>query len=168
LPRYINDQILRIVSGAQTGVDRGALDAALVKNVECGGWCPEGRKAEDGVIPESYPVQELKGGNYRKRTRKNVQDSDGTVIIYFGQLSGGTEQTIRYCQSEKKPYLLVDALELEADRAAERIAGFHSGLPGPKLNFAGPRASNDARAYEYTVKAVKRFIELCRKNDSKP
>ncbi len=100
--------MLKIVSGGQTGVDRGALDAALESAEQCGGWCPEGRKAEDGVIPESYPVQELKGGGYRKRTRKNVQDSDGTVIIYFGQLIGGTEQTLRYCLDEKKPYLLLN------------------------------------------------------------
>ena len=152
--------MLKIVSGAQTGVDRAALDVALKENVPCGGWCPEGRKAEDGTIPESYPVQELKGGGYRPRTKKNVQDSDGTVIIYFGQLSGGTEETLRFCLSEKKPYLLLDGREVKSDRAAERMVDFQSTLPGRKLNFAGPRASSEPQAYEYTAKAIEKFIEL--------
>ena len=152
--------MLKIVSGAQTGVDRAALDVALKKNSPCGGWCPEGRKAEDGTIPEHYPVQELKGGGYKERTRKNVQDSDGTVIIYFGQLSGGTEQTLRYCLTEEKPYLLLDGREINVGRAAERILEFRSLLPDGTLNFAGPRASGEPEAYEYTTKVVENFLEL--------
>ena len=76
----------KIVSGGQTGVDRGALDAALAMNVACGGWCPENRMADDGVIPDRYPVQILANSGYRKRTKQNVQDSDATVIIYFDSL----------------------------------------------------------------------------------
>lgn len=151
--------MLKIISGAQTGVDRAALDAALDSHVLCGGWCPEGRKAEDGVIPDKYPVQELKGGGYKQRTRQNVLDSDGTVIIYFGYLSGGTEQTLRFCLDSKTPYLLIDAQEIDANRAAQRIAEFYIGLEGDILNFAGPRGSGNAHAYAYTVKAVKKFIE---------
>lgn len=133
--------MLKIVSGAQTGVDRAALDAALKRNLPCGGWCPAGRKAEDGTIPEFYPVRELVDGGYSERTSKNVQDSDGTIIIYFGRLSGGTEETLRYCLDENKPYLLLDGLEVDADRAAERIMEFRAMLPDGVLNFAGPRAS---------------------------
>ena len=152
--------MLKIVSGAQTGVDRAALDAALRKNVPCGGWCPAGKKAEDGTIPELYPVRELEDGGYNERTLKNVQDSDGTVIIYFGQLSGGTEDTLRYCLHEKKPYLLLDGLEVKTGRAAERIMEFLRISPGGILNFAGPRASNEPRAYEYTTQVVEKFLEL--------
>lgn len=157
--------MLKIVSGAQTGVDRAALDVALKKNVPCGGWCPEGRTAEDGTIPELYPVQELKEGGYNERTKKNVQDSDGTVIIYFGQLTGGTEETLRYCLNEKKPYLLVDGREVNAGRAAERIIEFQSILSDGILNFAGPRASGEPQAYEYTTKVVENFLDLRGDND---
>ena len=152
--------MLKIVSGAQTGVDRAALDAALKRNVPCGGWCPAGRKAEDGTIPECYPVQELIDGGYSERTSRNVQDSDGTIIIYFGQLSGGTEETLRYCLDENKPYLLLDGLEVNVGRAAERIMEFQKMLPAGILNFAGPRASGEPRAYEYTAKVVERFLEI--------
>jgi len=157
--------MLKILSGAQTGVDRAALDAALKKKVPCGGWCPEGRKAEDGTVPELYPVQELKDGGYNERTKKNVQDSDGTVIIYFGQLSGGTAETLRYCLNEKKPYLLLDGREVNVGRAAERIFEFQSLLPDGTLNFAGPRASGEPQAYEYTMKVVENFLELYDEND---
>ena len=64
--------MFKIISGAQTGVDRAALDAALRNNVPCGGWCPNGREAEDGAIPERYPVHELAEGGYDERTLKNV------------------------------------------------------------------------------------------------
>ena len=120
--------MLKIVSGGQTGVDRAALDCALQRGIDCGGWCPEGRLAEDGRIPPAYPVTELPGGGYPERTRKNVQDSDGTVIIYLGELSGGTEKTLLYCLDEGKPYLLLDAREIGAP--AER--------PAPPVRAARP------------------------------
>lgn len=157
--------MLKIISGAQTGVDRGALDAALENNEQCGGWVPEDRKAEDGIIPDIYPVKILEGSGYRKRTRKNVQDSDGTVIIYFGEMSGGTEQTLRFCLSEHKPYLLLDAHEVTPERAAVRIKEFLNSAKSETLNFAGPRASGEKSAYSYTLLAVNKFITLYRNND---
>ena len=82
---------MKIVSGGQTGVDRAALDAAMECGVGAGDWCPEGRLAEDGVIPPNYPVKELPNARYTERTRRNVIDSEGTAIIYFDYPSGGTE-----------------------------------------------------------------------------
>lgn len=149
---------IKIVSGGQTGVDRAALDAALESDVPCGGWCPEGRKAEDGVIPEKYPLVELPQSGYRQRTKRNVLDSDGTVIIYFKYLNGGTQLTLKFCLSEKKPYLLIDATELKEERAAERIHEFVQEYDIKKLNFAGPRASGESEAYGYTKQVVSRFV----------
>jgi Circularly permutated YpsA SLOG family len=60
--------VTKIVSGGQTGVDRGALDAALAVGFACGGWCPGDRMAEDGPIPEKYPLMPLPNGGYRERT----------------------------------------------------------------------------------------------------
>ncbi|MGR9117485.1 MAG: putative molybdenum carrier protein [Gammaproteobacteria bacterium] len=150
--------IQKIVSGGQTGVDRAALDAALSHNVACGGWCPEGRLAEDGKTPPCYPLTVLPGADYRKRTRQNVIDSDGTVIIYFGSLSGGTEKTLLYCLVQNKPYLLIDATELSPVRAAERIQQFVVGFSIETLNIAGPRASSEPLAYNYVLKAMNHFL----------
>jgi len=152
--------MIKIVSGGQTGVDRGALDAALECGVEAGGWCPEARKAEDGVIPARYPLIELEGSGYRQRTKRNVIDSDGTLIIYFGYLTGGTEQTVLFCMKENKPYLLVDASELTEKRAAERLKDFISQQHISELNVAGPRASSEPEAHEYTKLVISQVLQL--------
>ena len=82
--------MLKIISGGQTGVDRAALDAAINKQLEHGGWCPRGRLAEDGYINDKYKLQQTRSANYSVRTRKNVEIADGTLIIYQRQLSGGS------------------------------------------------------------------------------
>jgi hypothetical protein len=149
---------LRIVSGGQTGVDRAALDAALQAGIPIGGWCPERRMAEDGMIPQNYPLVELKGGGYAERTKKNIIDSDGTVIIYFKEISGGTELTRQYCVSKTKPCLLIDAMKLDVETASQMIASFVKEIGIESLNIAGPRASKEKRAYNYTFNIMYEFL----------
>jgi hypothetical protein len=148
----------KIVSGGQTGVDRAALDAALETGTDCGGWCPEGRLAEDGTIPLHYPVTELIGAGYPERTLQNVIDSDGTAIICFGSPTGGTEKTLRLCRELKKPFILIDAAELTPARAAQRMLAFVGDHSITVLNVAGSRASEEASAYSYAYQAVMRFL----------
>ena len=146
--------MIKIISGGQTGVDRAALDAALESGVSVGGWCPQGRKAEDGPIAEKYPLQELPDSGYKERTLKNVQDSDATVIIYFESISGGTEKTLLYCLNEKKPYLLIDGSGITQEIASKRIRHFIDKNQISLLNVAGPRASTEIRGYEYTKQVI--------------
>lgn len=148
----------RIFSGGQTGVDRAALDAALQAGVPCGGWCPEGRLAEDGAIPQKYPLTELKGGGYADRTRKNIIDSDATVIIYFGDITGGTELTRQVCVSMAKPLLLIDGTKIDVDTASRMISDFVTLNDINILNIAGPRASKDDRAYNDTFNIMYEFL----------
>ena len=112
------------------------------------------------MIPAQYPVIELSAGGYDERTLKNVQEADGTVVIYFGQPSGGTETTLLHCLQQRKPYLLLDASELEASRAAQRIKAFSNTLAGGTLNFAGPRASEEPKAYPYASRVIEAFLVL--------
>ncbi len=158
----MNDfQLLKIISGGQTGVDRGALDAALLNGLSCGGWCPEGRQAEDGIIPDKYPLTELPGGDYRQRTLCNVLAGDGTLIIYFVYPEAGTAETLRFCVEWKKPYLLIDATELSVTRAAERIQMFLVDFVIATLNVAGPRESSAEQAYTYSYSCL---LSLLNKN----
>ena len=124
----LTSKLLKVISGGQTGVDRGALDAALALQVECGGWCPAGRLAEDGTIPERYPVMELAYAGYAERTARNVADSDGTLVISKGEPIGGTRETVDRCIEMGKPYLLIDSERCSMEEAAALAVQFVRGL----------------------------------------
>jgi hypothetical protein len=133
---------LVIVSGGQAGVDRAALDAALEYGVPCTGWCPENRAAADGVIDERYPLHVLPGAGYRARTRQNVIDTDGTLILYFDNVvpGGGTDLTIITCRKVGRPCLALDAASTAPKVAAQAITTFCADHRIRLLNIAGPRA----------------------------
>jgi hypothetical protein len=128
---------LFIVSGGQTGADRGALDAALEAGIPCGGWCPRGRRAEDGTIPERYPLRETPTAEYPQRTAWNVRDADGTVILHRGRADRGTALTERLARRARKPVLLLDVRTAEPSALAAWIG--QEGIE--RLNVAGPRES---------------------------
>jgi hypothetical protein len=149
---------VKIISGGQTGVDRAALDVALNHRIECDGWCPAGRLDEFGRIPDRYPLKELDDGGFPKRTLQNVKDSDGTVIIHLGTLSGGTEQTVRFCAEQRRPYQLIDGSKISAEEAAKLIADFVRNNKIDILNVAGPRQSEWPEGYDYAFCALDAFL----------
>ena len=216
--------LVKIVSGGQTGVDRGALDAALVAGFACGGWCPTNRGAEDGTIPDRYPLTPLPADfaartrqrtqvreasrarapdspspgeymgeshatndrtwmsgldrseaghrsvavrmarpdeglrqvaeQYRARTLKNVRDSDGTVILFSGALSGGTLLTQKLCVREKKPFIVIDAQALTKLRAADVIGRFVDENKIQVLNIAGACLSGWPKGYVFALGTI--------------
>lgn len=152
----VTDSGLKIVSGGQTGVDQGSLAAALDYGAPCGGWCPERRQSEDGAIPATYPVDELPGEGYAGRTLRNVQDSEGTAILFCGTLEGGTQLTETYCIAESRPYILIDASTITRTDAVEALVCFIGANNIRTLNVAGPRASKwpDAHVYARTLLAA--------------
>jgi hypothetical protein len=173
--------LTKVVSGGQTGVDRGALDAALVAGFPCGGWCPPDREAEDGPIAARYPLTPLPGEDigelriqqsgasaartarqvaerYRARTLKNVQDSDGTVILCSGTLSGGTLLTQKLCVREKKPLIVVDSKRMTALRAADCVCRFVEETDIQVLNVAGPKLSGWPQGYAFSLRVIGEVI----------
>lgn len=151
----------KIVSGGQTGVDRGALDGALAKGLECGGYCPEDRRAEDGMIDKKYPLTPLIGAGYRKRTRQNVIDSDATIIIYHTQIvpKGGTELTLKTCINQHKPYLLIDMNVFSVEQASDYVVDFIKKYQIQILNFGGPRGSGIPQIHGFTQNMVELAID---------
>jgi len=150
----------RVVSGGQTGVDRGALDAALGVDFPCGGWVPGDRTAEDGVISDRYPLMPLPYGNYRQRTRLNVVDSDGTAILYEGSMSGGTRLTRDLCELVNRPCILVSVRETpDPNAAAEAVLKFIEDNNIATLNVAGPRASGWTEGYAFSLAVISQVIE---------
>jgi hypothetical protein len=141
----MKDFLEKIISGGQTGVDRAALDVAMKLGIPCGGWCPQGRKAEDGRIPDSYPLQEASSPDYPLRTRLNVEDSDGTLVLTAGSPKGGTALTLKLAQQLRKPFLLVD-LEREADLSS--VWQWIKKNRVRILNVAGPREGESKGIFE--------------------
>ena len=100
--------VKKIISGGQTGADQAALDVAINLGIAYGGWIPKGRITENGVLDEKYKLNEMKTSNYNRRTEQNVIDSDGTLILFQRQMSGGTELTYRLAEKHRKPCHAVD------------------------------------------------------------
>jgi hypothetical protein len=149
---------VKIISGGQTGVDRAALDVALRHGIESGGWCPTGRLDEFGRIPDGYPLMELENGGFTERTLQNIKESDGTLIIYLGNLSGGTEQTAKFCVEQRRPHQFIDASRASIEKAARLVAGFVHENKIEVLNVAGPRASEWPGGYDYAYRTLDAFL----------
>jgi len=133
----------KIVSGGQTGVDRAALDWAIAHGVRHGGWCPKGRRAEDGIIPRRYRLKQTRSPAYNVRTRWNVRESDGTLIVSANHLIvGGTKLAAEFAESLKKPLLHL-AMTTGARRAARQLDRFITQHRIHVLNIAGPRDSEE-------------------------
>lgn len=130
----------KVVSGGQTGVDRAGLDAALKAGFPIGGYCPKGRSAEDGAIPEQYPMIEMETPEPYYRTEKNVIESDGTLILDKGELTEGTRLTHDFTVKYGKPSLIVQLAAAEIltpDHVIRWLDGQYISI----LNIAGPRQS---------------------------
>jgi hypothetical protein len=144
---------MKIISGGQTGADRAALDAAIELSIPYGGWLPRGRKAEDGPVPKHYQLQEMASPDYRDRTRKNILDSDGTLIVSFGPLTGGSALTEALAIRHNRPCLHLDMEHISSDKAVAALEQWLQKFEISTLNVAGPRASGEPRIYN-TVKEM--------------
>ena len=139
--------IKRIISGGQTGADRAALDAAIKLGVPHGGWIPRGRLAEDGPLPEIYQLKEMSTDRYPARTKQNVFDSDGTLIVSHGKLTGGSAFTKKMAMKHGKPWYHADLNKLPTFQAAIINQDWIAENNIEILNVTGPRASGDSLIY---------------------
>ena len=144
-------RIEQIISGGQTGADRAALDWAIANGIPHGGWCPKGRRAEDGMIAERYRLQETPGPTYEQRTMRNVRDSDATLIITLArELTGGTLLTRQFANTMGRPCLHV----MRCDHWREKMKDFLEKYSIRILNVAGPRGSESPGIQQFVQEVL--------------
>ena len=144
-----------MISGGQTGVDRSALDVALELGMPAGGWCPKGRKAEDGSLSSRYPLTETPSEQYWQRTEWNVRDSDGTLVLTRGAPAEGTAYTIEVARKSGKPCLVLDLSEEPSESVVQAWADEHKVRV---LNVAGPRESKCPGIYALAAQFLRKAL----------
>jgi len=174
--RQTSAALVKINSGGQTGVDRAALDAAMELGIEICGWCPRGRRSEDGTIPNRYPLKETAARSYAVRTEWNVRDTDGTLILVLDEISSGTRLTADAAKSHGKP-LKIEHLAVSAGRGlltaenspqeqAESVVDWLLRHKIRTLNVAGPRGSSSKEMYPRAKVFMTLVLETLRKHTS--
>jgi Circularly permutated YpsA SLOG family len=124
----------------------------------CGGWCPKGRKAEDGNIDPKYPLKESSSASYLQRTEWNVRDSDATVIFSIAPtLSGGSKKTVDFARKLNKPCLQIHPTMTDAP---QRLKTFLEDNAIEVLNVAGPRASKEPGVAQFVIQTLDRVFNL--------
>lgn len=152
--------IAKVISGGQTGADRAGLDVAMKMNIAVGGWCPAGRRAEDDIIPDCYPLEETPSAEYSVRTRRNVRDSDGTLVLNFGELDGGTSKTVEFAKKIGKPCLVVQLDDPKHPKSGA-IKKWLISNNIRILNVAGPRESKRPGVYRKCTTFLGSLFRKC-------
>ena len=149
--------VTTIISGGQTGADRAALDFALARDIAIAGYCPRGRRADDGKLNMKYPLKETASSAYPPRTCKNVILADATVIFNGApRVSSGTRTTVRYAQLHQKKYKVLrgfpnvekDAIALEEWLVMQHVTS---------LNVAGNREEGCRGIYRHVFAVLERI-----------
>lgn len=149
--------VQKIISGGQTGADRAALDFAIARGLEHGGFCPKGRRAEDGRIPLCYRLTETESAHYDIRTVANVRDSDATVIFTMNPiLEGGSKLTFDVAKKLKKPVLHLHPESLFD--VAEELADFLKRHLVRIMNVAGSRASKEPGVGAFVMRVLEKVF----------
>lgn len=136
--KFVPPSDLKIVSGGQTGADRAGLDWAITRGFTHGGWCPKGRRSEDGKVDSRYQLTETPTANYLQRTEWNVRDSDVTLIFTLAErLDGGSKRTAEFAEKLVKPWL-----HIHPRVHPKYVARFLTKHQAKSVNIAGKRESS--------------------------
>jgi hypothetical protein len=160
--------IKKIISGGQTGAYRAALDTAIKLGIPHGGWIPKGRITEDGPLSDKYELQEMPTESYPERTEQNVIDSDGTLIISHGSLTGGSAYTRKMAMKHAKPWFHIDLNKTPTFHAGMLIEDWITKNGIETLNVAGPRASKDSQIYGFVTIILELAYNLGMTKDDSP
>ena len=150
----------KIISGGQTGVERAALDAAIKLDIPHDGWTYKGRKTEEGVLPEQYNVKEIENPSYFERLENNIVDSDGTVILTFGQVPIVNRAITDLANKHKKPYLHIDLIECTRNHAIASVRKWMIGYEIETVYFTGSKPHAAPNVYEEAMQAIEGIYQV--------
>ena len=146
----------KIISGGQTGADRAGLDWAIVHHIEHKGWCPQGRKSEDGLIPKKYRLQETASSGYSDRSKLNVLNSDATVIFTMTEnLKGDSRRSVYFAEKFGYPHL-----HLWPEVHPKYLASFLDQHKVVTLNVTGQRDSDAPGISQFVVSILDAAISI--------
>ena len=157
-----------VLSGGQSGVDRAALDVALARGLDYGGWCPQSGWAEDlpeppGVLAKYPKLKETPSAEPAQRTEWNVRDADACLIIVDAgglEVSRGTALAQNLAHQYRKPLFVADLSAAEILRDAALWLRVQQARHGADLKLAvgGPRESEAPGIYARSVRFIEALI----------
>ena len=150
--------IKKIISGGQTGADQAALDVAIKLGIPHGGWIPKDRKEEDGIIPEKYRLYEMPFTSHTGRTEKNVLESNATLIISYGELTGEPALARKLAMKNGRNWLNIDLNMTPVVQAVSIISSWIRLYKIEILNVTGPRASKEPKIYQDTMNLLEKAL----------
>jgi len=147
---------MKIISGGQTGADQGGLLAARELGITSGGTAPKDWWTETGAeeqLLRSFGLTESSEPGYDVRTRKNVYDSDGTILL-GSYAAGGSAMTAKVANEAGKPFFHVPfpraADEKDLEVVASELCQWLTRFQIRVLNVAGNRESQNPGIQEFT------------------
>jgi hypothetical protein len=146
--------IKKIISGGQTGAEQAALDAAIQCHIPYDGWIQKGRLTEAGRLPNKYKLTGMPTDSYAKKAEQNIIDSDGTLIISHGNLTGEPKHAQKKAEKHKKPFLHIDLERVNAFQAAHVVKKWASDNFIETLNVSGPSVSEDKYIYQSAMRLL--------------
>jgi hypothetical protein len=152
--------IRKIISGGQIGAEQAALDVAIKLGISHGGWIQKGRRTQRWILPDKYKLNEMPTASYKDRIEKNVTDSEGTVIISHGRLTGGSDYSYKMAKKHNRPCLHMDLKETPVRVAAAKVNSWILENDIEVLNVAGAKASEDSKIYDDTLSVIEGAILL--------
>ena len=150
----------KIISGGQTSADQAALDAAIKLGIAHGGWIPKGRTTETGTLPENYNLREMPTDDYSECIEQNVKDSKGTLIIFYGKLTGDLYRAERETLKHKHQLLGVDFNQTIAFHAASLVNDWIQLRHIDVLYVVGPSTTVNPHAGKHTRLMLERALIL--------
>ena len=145
-----------VISGGQSGADRAGLDWDIAHNLPHGGWCPKGRRSEEGPINTRYQLKETPASNYLERTEWNVRDSDATLIFTLAdKLDGGSKKTKELADKLGNPWR-----HIHPRVHPKFIASFLIKNQVKILNIAGKRESSAPVISKWVAEVLEQAIDV--------